>query len=63
MNGILRFEQEFIRIKPRHAFMLTYMREALGVESVEWEHLTTLNLSVIRDYIADRVTTNSHFTI
>ena len=62
MNGILRFEQEFTRVKPGHVFLLRYMRDAIGVPEVQWSDLTTLNLSKVRDFIAERVTPNSLFT-
>lgn len=62
MNGILSFEQEFVRQKPNHVFLLRYMREAIDVSEVRWEDLTTLNLSRIRDYICELVTSNSACT-
>lgn len=59
MNGILHFEQEWTRVKPNYVFLLRYMREALDVDAVQWEHLTTLGLAEIRNYICDKVTSNS----
>lgn len=59
MNKELSFESEWIRLRPTKLFLLHYMRDALGVEEVTWDMLTTSNLATIADYISDRVCGNS----
>lgn len=62
MNGILSFEQEFVRRQPSYAHILRYMRDAIGVQEVQWSDLTTLNLSEMRDNICDNVAGNTACT-
>lgn len=59
---ILSFEQEFIRKEPKRVQVIRFMREAIGVKEVQWKHLTTLNLSKVREYICERVSGNSACT-
>lgn len=60
--NILSFEQEWTRRNPGRVQVLRYMREAIGVEEIEWGMMTTLNLRKIRDYICERVAGNSACT-
>ena len=48
MNKVLSFEQEFERSNPGRIQILRFMREAIGVDEVEWQHLTTLNLTKVQ---------------
>lgn len=57
--SILRFEQEWTRVKPDYIHLLRFMREAIGVEAIEWDDITTLNLSRIRDYLCEKMASNS----
>ena len=59
---ILSFEQEFIRKEPKRFQIIRFMREAIGVREVQWKHLTTLNLTKVRDHIVDIVSGNSACT-
>jgi integrase len=62
MNNILSFEQEFERSCPGNVHILRNMRTAIGVKEVQWEHLTTLNLSKVREHICSIVAGNSSCT-
>lgn len=55
----MSFENEFARMHPDHAFIIRYMREALGVDEVAWDDLTAVNLKAVADHIKARVTSNS----
>ena len=57
--NILRFEQEWTRVKPDYIHLLRFMRDAIGVEAIEWDDITTLNLSRIRDYLCEKLASNS----
>lgn len=59
---ILSFEQEFIRKNPDRIQILRLMRQAIGVEEVEWEMITTLNLNKVREMICESVAGNSACT-
>ena len=59
---ILSFEQEFERINPGRIQILRFMREAIGVEEVQWNDLTTLNLSKVRDHITGNFAGNTACT-
>lgn len=59
---ILSFEQEWTRRNPCRVQVLRYMREAIGVEEIEWSMITTLNLTKVREYICERVAGNSACT-
>lgn len=59
---ILSFEEEFVRRNPNRKQILRFMREAIGVSEVQWEHITTLNLSKVREFICERVAANSACT-
>lgn len=56
---ILSFEKEFLNEHPAKTFILKPMREALGKPEVEWQDLTTLNLSRIREHICSKVSPNT----
>ena len=58
---ILSFEQEWIKQNQRIQ-ILRFMREAIGVNEVQWEHITTLNLSKVRELICERMAGNSACT-
>ena len=60
--NILSFEQEFVRRNPGRIQVLRLMREAIGVGEVQWEHITTLNLSKVRELICERMAGNSACT-
>ena len=62
MNGILSFEAEWMRKNPGYVTVLRYMREAIGVEEVEWKDITTFNLSKVRELICASVAGNSSCT-
>ena len=61
MSKVLNFEQEWTRTSNRPQ-LLRFMREAIGVDEVQWQDLTTLNLSIIRDFICEKVSGNSSYT-
>lgn len=61
MAKVLSFEQEWIRQNQRIQ-ILRFMREAIGVDEVQWQDLTTLNLSKVREFITDKVAGNSAVT-
>ena len=58
---ILSFEQEWTRAGNRPQ-ILHFMREAIGVNEVQWSDITTLNLSKVREYICECVAGNSACT-
>lgn len=60
--NILSFEQEFVRRNPERIQVLRFMREAIGVDEVEWTMITTLNLTKVREYICQRMAGNSACT-
>ena len=62
MSKILSFEQEWTRRNPGRVQVLRYMREAIGVNEVEWEMITTLNLTKVREYICEKMAGNSACT-
>lgn len=62
MGKTLSFEQEFIRANPKRIKIIRYMREAIGTKEVDWEMLTTLNLSKVADVISSYVSGNSACT-
>ena len=59
--NILSFEQEWTRAGNRPQ-ILRFMREAIGVNEVQWSDITTLNLSKVREYICECVAGNSACT-
>ena len=59
MSKVLSFEQEFVRKVPDRIQILRFMREAIGTKEVQWEHITTLNLSKVREHILSIVAANS----
>lgn len=62
MTKVLSFEQEWVRHISDRIQILRFMREAIGVDEVEWQHLTTLNLAKVREFIAEKVAGNSAVT-
>lgn len=62
MNKVLSFEQEFERTNPGRIQILRFMREAIGVDEVAWQDLTTLNLAKVREFISEKVAGNSAVT-
>ena len=62
MTKVLSFEQEWVRYISDRIQILRFMREAIGVDEVEWQHLTTLNLAKVREFIAEKVAGNSAVT-
>lgn len=62
MSKILSFEQEWMRTNPERIQILRFMREAIGVEEVNWQDITTLNLGKVRELICERVAGNSACT-
>ena len=59
---MLSFEQEFVRRYPGRIQVLRLMREAIGVGEIQWKHITTLNLSRVRELICERMAGNSACT-
>lgn len=62
MTKVLSFEQEWVRYISDRIQILRFMREAIGVDEVSWQDLTTLNLAKVREFIAERVAGNSAVT-
>lgn len=62
MTKVLSFEQEWVRYISDRIQILRFMREAIGADEVEWQHLTTLNLAKVREFIAEKVAGNSAVT-
>ena len=62
MTKVLSFEQEWVRYISDRIQILRFMREAIGVDEVEWQDLTTLNLAKVREFIAEKVAGNSAVT-
>lgn len=59
---ILHFETEFSRKHPDRKRIIVYMRDALRVNTVEWDDLTKVNLNTIAEYIRGMVSPNSAVT-
>ena len=59
---ILSCEQEFERSNPGRIQILRFMREAIGADEVQWQDLTTLNLTKVREFITEKVAGNSAVT-
>ena len=59
---VLSFEQEWTRQNYDRIQILRFMREAIGVDEVQWQDLTTLNLSKVREFITEKVAGNSAVT-
>ena len=62
MTKVLSFEQEWVRYISDRIQILRFMREAIGVDEVAWQDLTTLNLTKVREFITDKVAGNSACT-
>lgn len=60
--NVLSFEQEWTRQNNDRIQILRFMREAIGVGEVQWQDLTTLNLSKVRDFITERYAGNTACT-
>lgn len=56
------FETEFLRKNPKRVNVLRFMREAVGKDKVDFEDLTAVNLTRMRDHICESVTGNSACT-
>ena len=54
-----KFEQGFFDRYPQHRVMITYMRNALVKERVNYTDVTMQNILVIRDYLLTKVTANT----
>ena len=62
MTKVLSFEQEWVRYISDRIQILRFMREAIGVDEVSWQDMTTLNLAKVREFIAEKVAGNSAVT-
>lgn len=62
MSKILSFEQEFIKQQPNRPQVLRFMREAIGKNEIQWEDMTSYNLSLVRTHICAKVAGNSACT-
>ena len=62
MTKVLSFEQEWVKYISDRIQILRFMREAIGVDEVSWQDLTTLNLAKVREFIAEKVAGNSAVT-
>ena len=56
------FETEFMRKNPKRGNVLKLMRAAIGKDRVEFDDLTAVNLTRLRDHICESVTGNSACT-
>ncbi len=56
------FEDEFLRRHSDRKQIISYMRDALEVPTVKWEHLTKVNLGIVSEYIRAKVSANSAVT-
>lgn len=59
MANILSFEQEFERRHPKRVPILRIMREAIGVQEVNYSDLTLSNLDRVRSLMLSRLAQNS----
>ncbi len=59
---ILSFEQEWTRRNPDRVHVLRLMREAIGVNEVNWKDISTLNLTKVREHVCERMAGNSACT-
>lgn len=55
----INFEETYLSMHANHAFLLRYIKEAIGVKEIEWNDLTAFNLMRIADYIRNKVSSNS----
>lgn len=62
MTKVLSFEQEWVRYISDRIQILRFMREAIGVDEVSWQDMTTLNLAKVREFITEKVAGNSAVT-
>ena len=53
------FESLFTRRNPNYEFLLSRMREAIGVDEVTFEDITATNLRSFKEYMSGRVAANS----
>lgn len=56
------FEKEWTRINPEYVHLLKKFREALEVDKIEFGMMTVRNLTIIREYLAERMAGNSVVT-
>lgn len=59
---IMKFEQEWEKVNPKHVFLLRYFREALETSEVEWSMMTIRNLNKIREALEEKYAANSVVT-
>ena len=59
MSKILSFEQEWTRRNPGRVQVLRYMREAIGVNEVNYSDMTLTNLNLVRAYMMEHLAQNS----
>ena len=59
---ILSFEQEWTLQNNNRVQIIRFMREAIGVNEVQWSDLTTLNLTKVREYITGSFAGNTACT-
>ena len=62
MTKVLSFEQEWVKYISDRIQILRFMREAIGVDEVSWQDMTTLNLAKVREFITEKVAGNSAVT-
>ena len=53
------FEDLFTRRNPKHVFLLSRMRAAMGIEEVKFADINSVNLRAFKDYMEDEVTANT----
>lgn len=53
------FEDLFTCRNPNHAFLLSRMRAAMGVEEVKFSDINSINIHLFKEYMEDEVTANS----
>lgn len=53
------FENEFAKKHPDRAYIIRFMREALGKKEIVWSDLTTVNLLDVCDYFKSKMAANS----
>lgn len=58
----MSLESEFVTQNPEYKHILAYVRDSLGLEVVDWEHLTKVNLNIVATYIKSKVSPNSAAT-
>lgn len=54
-----KFEEMFKRRNPKHAFLLSRMRKAIGVDEITFNDINSVNLRSFKEYMECSVTANS----